>query len=324
MRAPRRAWRAVGATAAVGAGCNGEHNSLAPDGTEAHRIAGVGWFMIVVAAAVAVVFLGALAVALWRGGRPRPRRASEESLVVAGGVALPLVVIAALSALTLNVLDDQRHGGTVHVEVTGRQFWWEARYTDDGFVTANELEIPVGVDVDLTLRSADVIHSFWAPDLAGKIDMVPGKENHLVVHATRAGTYRGQCAEFCGLQHAEMAFVVRAVPSADFDAWAAGMAAPAAAAATGEQRAGRDAFEALPCAGCHTIRGTGAHGDVGPDLTHLASRAFIGAGAADNTAATLAAWISDSQAIKPGNLMPPIALTPEQLRTVVAYLEHLR
>jgi cytochrome c oxidase subunit 2 len=191
--------------------------------------------------------------------------------------------------------------------------------------TANEIHIPVGQTVDIALTSDNVIHSFWVPELAGKLDTIPGQVNHLRLKATRAGVYRGECAEFCGIQHANMNFSVIAQAPADFDLWlsrrtsGAGIAPSSDAAEAGELVFMREA-----CAGCHTIRGTGAVGTVGPDLTDFGSRASIGSGTVPNTADNLARWITDSQTIKPGNLMPPLTLSPSDVNALVTYLEGLK
>ena len=207
--------------------------------------------------------------------------------------------------------------------MTGADWFWRISYPDSGVVTANEIVVPVGVPVEVGLESTDVIHSFWVPQLTGKTDLIPGNHNSTHFTASRAGTYRGQCAEFCGLQHANMAFFVRAVPERDFEAWIDARRAAPAAPTAAELVQGRRAFETLSCAGCHTVAGTTAQGQVGPDLTDVGSRQTLGAGVIENSPDAMRQWITDSQAIKPGNLMPPIQLTPEQADQVVAYLESL-
>ena len=244
------------------ASCGGDHDVFSGAGQGGRRISAIGWFMVITATVIAMGFYVLLAWALLRGGR---RRAwSENRVVLAGGVALPAVVIVALTVLTLGALDSRGGAGAVHIEVIGHQYWWEVRYPDDGVVTANEFRIPVGRPVEVTLTSDDVIHSFWVPALAGKIDMVPGRTNHLTLTAERAGVYRGQCAEYCGLQHAQMAFFVRASPPADYERWLRQQAEAARAPETASERAGLEAFEQLPCASCHTIRGTAAAGNARP------------------------------------------------------------
>lgn len=245
----------------------------------------------------------------------------------------------------------------ITLDVVAHQWWWEMRLEDsvpsDAFVTANEVHIPVGVPVHLRVQSYDVIHSFWIPELGGKIDVIPGQVNESWLRADRPGIYRGQCAEYCGLQHARMAIAVIADPPAQYARWAAaqrmaaaplalasdsvGMVAPgaqgvapgvkvASLTAPVAQNRGADAGAATfvaYCGGCHTVRGTNALGTVGPDLTHLASRLTIGAGLLDNTPANLTRWVRDPQALKQGVLMPRMDLRQEQLASVVTYLETL-
>jgi cytochrome c oxidase subunit 2 len=304
------------------ASCSGDHDVLSPQGSQADGIAALGWFMIATATVIAVVFLGLLGYGLTRGGLRAWR--PGDGFVVAGGIVLPLAVIVVLTGLSLNQLNDRVPADAVHIEVIGHQFWWEVHYPDDGVTTANELAIPVGRPVELTLRSVDVQHSFWVPGLAGKIDLYPGHTNHLLLDAHSPGRYRGQCAEFCGIQHAQMIFEVTAEPADRYDAWVRAQAAPAAEPATDDQRAGRDALVQGTCGSCHAVRGTGARGDKGPDLTHLASRQTIGAGAAPLNRGNLGGWIANAQTIKPGNNMPPVPLTPDELRHILDYLESLR
>jgi cytochrome c oxidase subunit 2 len=216
----------------------------------------------------------------------------------------------------------------VNIELVGHQWWWEARYRDADvareFTTANELTIPVGRPVIVTLRANDVIHSLWVPNLSGKKDLIPGRTATLRLRADRAGTYRGQCAEFCGLEHALMALLVHAVPPAQYEAWAANQRQPAREPADAVARHGRDVFLGTSCTMCHTITGTPAQAKLGPDLTHLASRQTIAAGMFPNNRGHLAGWIGDPQALKPGVNMPANTLPPDDLQALLAYLETLR
>jgi cytochrome c oxidase subunit 2 len=312
------------AIAVVLTGCDGGHNLLHPFGPPARRIADLGWLMMIIAAGVAVIFYGALVFGVFRRHRRDDYRIGEQTLVVAGGIVLPLAVILTLSGLTIHTLDEQGARGPVEIDVTGHQFWWEVHYTRERFTTANELHIPVGRRVRLTLHSDDVIHSFWVPNLAGKIDMIPGRTNTIVLEADKPGVYRGQCAEYCGVQHAKMIFFVIADQPAAYTRWLAHEGAGVSGAKASTSDPGLKAFLDLSCASCHTIRGTPADGDLAPDLTHFASRRTIGAGAAPNTRGYLAGWIPDSQALKPGNLMPRIPLSPAQLQSLTTYLESLR
>ena len=325
-RSRRLPWRRclVGATLALPlAGCSDGHSVLSAKGPEAARVSALGWGMIVVSSVISAVVFGLLAASLFPSVRERFRRHDETALVRWGGVALPVVVLLALSGLTVAAMvpSDDRDG-TLELTVVGHQYWWEVTYPGAGAVTANEIHIPAGRRVRVALESPDVIHSFWVPSLAGKIDMVPGRTNHLVLEADRPGTYRGQCAEYCGAQHARMAFVVVAQEPAEFQRWLRHQAEPLAAAAT--DRPGRAVFERESCAGCHTVRGTEADGAIGPDLTHLADRDTIGALTLPNDRRELRAWVRDAQQFKAGAEMPPIDLSSEDLDAIVDYLEHLR
>jgi cytochrome c oxidase subunit II len=251
------------------------------------------------------------------------------ALIVGLGVGVPVVVLATLFVwANIFVIDSTaapKSGTTgLTVDVVGHQWWWEARYPASGAVTANELHIPVGVRVRVVATTADVIHSFWVPELNRKIDMIPGRRNEILLDAEHAGVFRGQCAEFCGLQHAHMSFLVFADPPGRFRAWLAAQARPAAAPATAQERLGQQAFLSEPCASCHQIRGTSADGLAGPDLTHVGSRTTLAANTIPNTSAELRAWIHDPQQIKPGALMPSVKLAPARLQAIVDYLESLR
>jgi cytochrome c oxidase subunit II len=204
--------------------------------------------------------------------------------------------------------------------VIGHQWWWEIRYPGTRAVTANELHIPVGTGVRLVGTTADVIHSIWVPELNRKVDVIPGRESVLLLAADRAGTYPGQCAEFCGLQHAHMELRVIAQPRAQYRAW---LAHEAATAAAGAGRGAR-VFTKQACSGCHQIRGTDARGQVGPDLTHIGSRKTIGAGVLPNDPEHLREWIRDPQHAKPGNRMPDLPLSDADLNALVSYLEGLK
>jgi cytochrome c oxidase subunit 2 len=202
----------------------------------------------------------------------------------------------------------------------GNQWWWEVRYPDEDVVTANELHIPVGVPVTVNLTTDDVIHSFWVPRLTDKMDLIPGRTNALWFQADEPGTYLGECAEYCGLQHAWMQFRVIAVPQEEFGAWLDGQR-EAATAPQPESllQEGQQLFLGSACVYCHTVRGTNASGQFGPDLTHLASRQTLAAGRLENNLGNLTAWIVDPQAIEPGTVMPTLGVTPEEARDMAAY-----
>jgi cytochrome c oxidase subunit 2 len=217
--------------------------------------------------------------------------------------------------------------GHVPIRVTGHQWWWEVLYEDKperSFVTANEIYVPVGEPITVTLETRDVIHSFWVPSLHGKMDQISGHENQLQFSASRPGVYWGQCAEFCGLEHAKMAFNVVAVPRPEFELWQARQLSPAESPIEAVRQQGLLVFLSRGCMLCHTIRGTLAGGRLGPDLTHLASRRSLAAGTLANNAGSLAGWIADPQHVKPGNFMPNIELSGEELAALAAYLTELK
>ncbi len=314
-------------------GC-GRQSPLSPHSPASQDIADLWWWML---GAAAIVFLGALAL-LAIGWFRRDRRGlpvigeSERAntrLVLAFGMVLPAVVLIVLFAVSnLYVIHDTEapdpKSTALTISVIGHQWFWEVRYPGTRAVTANEVYIPAGARVNVIARSADVIHSFWVPELNRKIDMIPGHSNRVLLYADRPGVYRGQCAEFCGLQHANMAMAVHAQPWPQFRRWLRNMARPAAAPSDPLRRRGEQVFLSSTCAGCHTIRGTPAAGEVGPDLTHLATRGTLAALTIPNNRRELAAWIRDPQHIKPGNKMPGLNLNHRDLRALVAYLSGLR
>lgn len=260
-----------------------------------------------------------------RRGSPRGVVRWSDPFIVIAGVVVPVVILAGIYIVTLHemaALSRPKDRAGLTIDVIGHMWWWEARYPN-GAVTANEIHIPVGEPVRLALTSADVIHSFWVPQLQVKADQIPGRVNFLWLQADEPGRYRGQCAEFCGLQHAQMIFYVIADPPEAFSAWLAHEATPAARPASASAARGMDVFTSGSCAGCHTIRGTTATGEVAPDLTHLAIRETIGAGVLLNTRQDLARWVTNAQTAKPGAVMPPTELSPEDLQAVLDYLQSL-
>jgi cytochrome c oxidase subunit 2 len=210
------------------------------------------------------------------------------------------------------------------IEVIGHMWWWEVRYPDHEVTTANEIYIPAGQPVNIRLTTNDVIHSFWVPELNGKIDMIPGKTNTLWLQAAEPGIYRGLCTEFCGLQHAKMQYLVIAVPPNAFAQWVEAQRQPAPAPTDETTRLGQQIFLGSACVYCHAIRGTNASGQLGPDLTHIASRRTLGAGILPNNRGTLGGWTINSQHIKPGNRMPPMNLSGAELQALLDYLATLR
>ena len=251
------------------------------------------------------------------------------SWIVIGGVIVPALILTLTFAFTIateNATAAPPANAAMTIEIIGHRWWWEIKYSGDssGPVTANEVHVPVGKPIRLELTSADVIHSFWIPQLAGKTDMIPGQRNIAWIEADEPGLYRGACTEYCGLQHSNMASFVVAQTPADFAEWLEHQRAVVANAASGPAAAGFAVFQASGCASCHTIRGTSAGGRIGPDLTHLASRATIAGGTLENNRGNLAGWIANPQTIKPGNMMPAIPLRSRELQALLAYLETLR
>ena len=287
------------------------------------------WLMLAVSSAVVVV-VGVLVLvgALRRRRSTDPDREPRWShgLMLGGGVIVPLIVLSSLWAFTLRdmaALSEPCDDAGTTIRVVGEMWWWRVLYEEPAFETANEIHIPAEEPVRLIVESADVIHSFWVPQLGVKMDMVPGRTNQLCVQADSPGVYRGQCAEFCGVQHANMAFYVVAQTRPEFEAWMANEAADAAPPTDAVAARGRDVFLTAPCAACHVIRGVSEDGVLGPDLTHVGSRATIGAGTAPNDLEHLLAWIPNAQEVKPGNRMPPVPLSTEELDAVARYLEGL-
>jgi cytochrome c oxidase subunit 2 len=244
-------------------------------------------------------------------------------IVIPIGVLVPLFIVANLVVLPDTAAPDPR-STRMTIEVVGHQWFWEIRYPGTKAVTANEIHIPVGERVNVVATTADVIHSLWVPQLNRKIDMIPGRRNRILLYAKKPGVYRGQCAEFCGLQHANMAMKVFADPPDRFRSWLANMAADRPAPRTASERRGEQVFLSNACSSCHTIRGTSAVGKVGPDLTHLATRTTLAALTIPNTKGYLGGWILDPQHIKPGNKMPALSLKGTDVQNLLAYLESLR
>ena len=318
-------------------GCTGWQSALDVHGASAISIKDLILLIVVVCSVVWTMVMVALIFALWRkrGRQERPLNVNpgterRMTISVLLAVAATVVIISAFTVLSFFVTRGLNVAGNedLTIKVRGLQWWWGIEYfgsaADQRFETANEIHIPVGRNVRLQLEGIDVIHSFWVPSLAGKQDLVPGRPNELIIRAERAGVYRGQCAEFCGLQHAHMAFFVIAEEQSAFDEWVRSQRQDALAASDEEVISGREAFMAKQCAACHTIRGTSASGTSGPDLTHVGGRKYIAAGLLETTRGSLAAWIADPQTLKPGNNMPMVPLNAEELRSISAYLASLK
>jgi cytochrome c oxidase subunit II len=273
----------------------------------------------------------ALAIhAIWSQRQPHDERRAK-LLIVAGGVVFPTVTLAGLLTYGLALLPGlvaAAPPGSLRIEVSGRQWWWHMRYLPaDGepVEVANEIRLPVGEPVEFQLESIDVIHSFWIPALGGKMDMLPGRRTRLVLQPTRVGTFRGVCAEYCGSAHARMAFDVHVVEREDFEGWLARQREPAAQPEGAFAARGAELFRENGCGACHRIRGTASNGAVGPDLTHVAGRASLGAGTLGNGRDDILRWLADPESLKPGVHMPAFHMLPEpELRALAAYLESLR
>jgi len=311
-------------------------------GSQAERIARLAWFIIAVSTVVYVLVLAATALAV-RRARARTsrgdladqapeteRRLTRHVLIATGVSTILLLVYVTVTAQTGRAIAWPMNSTQqpLTVEVTGHQWWWEFRYRDsvpsNWLSTSNELHIPVGRPVRVILLSNDVIHSFWVPELHGKQDAIPGHRNTTWLQADRPGVWKARCAEFCGYQHAKMALVVVAEPPADYERWSAAQRAPAREPATAQERRGLALVEQTSCAMCHAIHGTRARARRAPDLTHVASRGWLGAGAVENTPELRAEWIARAQKFKPGVNMPPLDAAPDDLAAMSAYLGSLR
>jgi cytochrome c oxidase subunit 2 len=312
------------------AACNPIQSTLATAGEHADRIETLGWAMFIGGGLIFLLVFCLTAMALLVP-QHRRRWLADRRVIYAGGIAFPVVVLSALLVYGLLVaralvIDEQNPALTI--EVVGERWWWRAHYLDEAgnvvFATANEIRMPTGQPVRFVLRSQDVIHSFWVPSLAGKLDMIPGRINSYTFSAEKPGVYRGQCAEYCGAQHALMAFFAVAMEPDEFETWVAEQSAPAEEPRIPYLAEGQALFLAQGCGACHTVRGSPADGSLGPDLTHVGSRLSIGAGILPNNVGTLAGWISSVQHLKPEALMPSFGnLQGEELRAIAAYLESL-
>lgn len=339
-RWPQAAGRRVlaGLPAVFVAACatGGRQSALDPAGPQAGRIATFYVFLLVVSAIVYVIVIAALAFSVLRTRRTTDERSETRKEhvmrrgVLATGIASAVILFVFLfydfgvgRAVTEIPTRDP-----LEIEVIGHQWWWEVKYpsplASNAVVTANEIHVPVGVPVRFRLTSTDVIHSFWAPNLHGKKDLVPGHVARTWFQADTAGVYRGQCAEFCGLQHAKMAFIIVAETKDEFRTWLEAQRQPASEPSDSLRAWGQRVFLGNSCTLCHTIAGTYAQSNVGPDLTHIASRGTIAAGTLLNTRGNMAGWIMDPQGIKPGTRMPSNQLTPDDLKALLAYLEGLK
>jgi cytochrome c oxidase subunit II len=330
----------LGACSAVPISPPNTPSALAPTGPAAAHLASLWWVMLGLGAAIFILVDVLLAAALLRRRRgtsatPPDSHGGDQgrNWPIRGGIVLSLLVIAVVfgySIYTLAVIENPSTPPAVKINVIGRRWWWEVDYPDQGVITANEIHIPVGKPVQIQLETGDVIHSFWVPQLHGKMDLIPNRINTLTIQSDQAGVFRGECAEFCGLQHAHMGFMVVAQNDADYNAWIAAQHKDAPAPADATTQKGQQVFVSAGCVFCHTVRGLEDKAidrsgvDLGPDLTHLASRLTIAGASLSENKGNLAGWIIDTQHVKPGNLMPNMSLDSQDLQTLLDYLDSLQ
>ena len=325
--------RAIAVSAALGlAGCAGSPSMLRPASPVAEREAWLFYVILAMAAVVFVLVEGLILLIVMRDRRRgeevgEPKQVHGHTRLEIIWTVIPLLLVIVLFGLTIGVMRavaaPAPREGDVNVRVVGHRWWWEFEYPDYGFATANELHIPLGSATHLTLESADVIHSFWVPQLAGKTDVIPGTVNSMWLSADAPGMYDGQCSEFCGIQHAGMRIHVIVESREDFDAWVKSQQAPAVQAATALAQQGQDMVLTGVCSSCHSVRGTSAQGKIGPDLTHLMSRSTMAGGMYPLNEAYLRRWLANTQEMKPGNLMV-VRLVPDDMAAVLAYLKQLK
>jgi cytochrome c oxidase subunit 2 len=315
------------------------NSALDPHGPSAARLAELWWLMLIFGTIVFIVVVVLLFAALLRGRRGTsttvPASGGNDvgrNWLAWGGIVMPLIVIGiifAYSVRTLGLIETPPGQIGLQIQVIGRRWWWEVEYPDQGITTANEIHIPVGLPVRIQLESADIIHSFWVPELHGKLDAIPSRINYITLQADRTGIYRGQCAEFCGLQHAHMGFLVIAQSNKDFNDWLNAQQKPAGIPTDQAALAGQRVFLSAGCVFCHTVRGLDdkridrSAVDLGPDLTHVSSRLTIAGTRLTETMDDLQNWIVDPQHFKQGSLMPKIPLQQQDLQALLAYLETL-
>jgi cytochrome c oxidase subunit 2 len=333
MTKPARWVNRIGVATAVlllGA-CHSVQSALAPQGPQAERVALLFWVMTVGAGLIVVCVTLVTALAMF-GPAGWRRWFGRDRIMIAGGIVFPVVTLSALLGygffLTEQSASQPAGGGALKIAVVGERWWWRVIYRNaagERFESANELRIPVDRPIEIELTSADVIHSFWVPKLAGKLDMIPGRKNVLTLTAREAGVSRGQCAEYCGGAHALMGFYVVVTTPQEFERWLAHEAADAATPTDPRTQQGMKLFAASGCGACHRVRGTPATGTIGPDLTHVGGRLSLAAATLPNDEAAFARWIKDNQHVKPGNLMPPYGIFSEaELAALSSYLASLR
>ncbi len=313
------------------AGCASTQSILQPATSSAREVTNLFYLIFYIALAIFVLVEGLLVYFVIRYQRRAnsalPEQVHGNTPLELAWTLAPALVLAVVFVLTVRTMTavnvSAQPAATVHVTVIGHQWWWEFQYPDQNIITAGDMHVPVGEVVSVTLESDNVIHSFWIPQLTGKTDVIPDHQNQTWLRAEAPGEYRGQCAEFCGAQHANMRFVVIAQSRADYDAWVKQQQTPPAAS-SGDAARGQQVFENGVCIGCHTIQGTKGVGKVGPNLTHFGSRTGIAGGTLPNTPENLAKWLHNPQAVKPGNDMVIPPLSDADIQALVAYLESLK
>jgi cytochrome c oxidase subunit 2 len=329
-------------------GCDSVQSIIDPHGPAAQRISHLSWFMTILFLVVSLVMWVLIAIAVYRRrGSLREHEPIEagggQMWIALGGIVVPLIVLTVLFVLGLGLLRDfpihGMHGMANHaamqesmkpeILVIGHQWWWEIQYLNDDpslqFTTANEIHLPVGRAVNIEVQTRDVMHSFWIPALHGKVDLIPGFTNYIRLEASQPGSYTGQCAEFCGAEHARMRLLAVAQEPDEYRAWLDEQRKPGSESQSPDALEGEKIFLSGPCSNCHQVRGTGAGGTVAPDLTHVGSRAMIAANSYANNDAYLEAWITHAQSLKPEALMPNLTqFSGEQLHDLVAYLRQLK
>lgn len=322
------------ACALLVSGCGSPQSMFRAASKQSHDIDLLWWWML---GAAAIVFFGALAllgIAWLRRDTPGlpffgERESVAEFMVLTFGIAIPVVALVALFGVSDIYLigessppNPKRTAMTI--DVIAHQWWWEVKYPGTDVVTANEIHLPVNTRVNVVVSTVDVIHSLWVPALARKVDTIPGQHNRILFNVGRVGVYRGQCSQYCGLEHADMALRVFVQRRGAYRSWLTAQEKPAPSAATSLETTGEQVFMHSQCESCHTIGGTSARGAIGPNLTHLGSRTSIASDTLTNTPRNLAAWISNPQAIKPGVNMPDLGLSHTKVHELTAYLESLR
>ncbi|HKO11939.1 MAG TPA: cytochrome c oxidase subunit II [Acidobacteriaceae bacterium] len=325
----------------LAAGCQDVQSTFNTHGPAADRISHLSWLMtILFLVTIAIMWVLIAWASVRRRGTLEEHAPIDagggQGWIAVGGLLIPLAVLCLIFVLGLKLLASfpihdpmNQHAIKPDIVVIGHQWWWEVHYVDgpmdEHFTTANEIHIPVNQPVMFELRSQDVIHSFWVPSLHGKVDLIPGHPNYVQIEASHAGNYTGECAVFCGEQHAHMRLLVVAQSPEEYQAWEQAQVKPATPPQSTAAQAGEQIFLGGPCSMCHSVRGTPAGGHVAPDLTHLASRQFIGADSFPNNTAYLESWATHAQSLKPGCLMPDLTqFSGTQLQELVAYLQQLK